>query len=85
MEEEEEPQRPEAATHPSVRPSAVIFWRARAEKRRGSDGGERREETVESSLRLIPTYLPDSTLTDSSRYERPALPVWLQCRYYGQL
>lgn len=49
---EEGPQRPEAATHPS----AVIFWRARAEKRKGKwevmeergDGGE---------LSQVDTYL----------------------------
>lgn len=89
MENEEGPQRPEAATHPSVRPSAVIFWRARAEKRRGSDG-EREERGDGGELSQVDTYLPDITLPDSSRYERPAqrdtcLSPWLQCRYYGQL
>lgn len=87
--EEDEPQRPEAATHPSVRPSAVIFWRARAEKRRGSDG-EREERGEGGELSQVDPYLPDSTLLDSSRDMRPAqrdtcLSLWLQCRYYGQL
>lgn len=51
MENEEGPQRPEAATHPSVRPQS--FSGVRERKREGEVGGERREETVESSLRLI--------------------------------
>lgn len=45
------------------------------------DGGE---------LSQVDSYLPDITLSDSSRDMRPAqrdtcLSLWLQCRYYGQL
>lgn len=85
---EEGPQRPEAATHPSVRPSVRSHFLACA-------SGKEKEEVMEErrdggELSQVDTYLPDITLPDSSRDMRPAqrdtcLSPWLQCRYYGQL
>lgn len=84
MENEEGPQRPEAATHPSVRSHFLACA-----------GGKEKEEVMEErgdggELSQVDTYLPDITLPDSSRDMRPAqrdtcLSLWLQCRYYGQL
>lgn len=69
-------------THPPVRPQS--FSGVRERKREGEVGGGGGE------LSQVDSYLPDSTLPDSSRDMRPAqrdtcLSLWLQCRYYGQL
>lgn len=93
MENEEEPQRPEAATHPPVRPSVRSHFLACAGGKREGEVMEERERRGDGGeLSQVDSYLPDSTLPDSSRYERLAqrdtcLSLWLQCRYmyYGQL
>lgn len=46
---------------------------------------EEEERGHGGELSQVDTSLLDITLLDSSRDMRPALPVWLQCRYYGQL
>lgn len=87
MENEEGPQRPEAATHPSVRPQSFSGVR---ERKREGEVMEEEERGDGGELSQVDSYLPDSTLLDSSRDMRPAqrdtcLSPWLQCRYYGQL